>query len=275
MAFIIEAAVVCSIGCVRGNNEDNFYFLGDYLQLDEMNDGAHIVHMTAEPRQIYAILDGVGGSDSGECASVMAAKALHSCQETIFEDPEKETEKYASETSRQIYKEAVRMGARNMGTTMALLCLHGKEALAANVGDSRVYRLRDGKLELLTKDHSYVYQMYLANKLTLEQARKHRMNNVITRYLGMDPEKMPIPFVYEASHEIQCGDRYMLCSDGVCDLLSQEELQKILSRPHTADQTATELVSLSLELGGKDNTTCIVLDVKKDTEQTIQNSNGK
>ena len=269
MAMMAEASVVCSIGCVRGNNEDNFCFLGDYLLPNEVNDGAHIVHVTSDACQLYAILDGVGGADSGECASGMAAQALNVCQSQIFADPEKEIEKFADRVSRQIYQEGIRLKARNMGTTMAILCLKNSWILAANVGDSRVYRFRNRQLELLTKDHSYVYQLYLANKLTLEQARKHRMNNVITRYLGMDPEKMPSPFAYELSSDVRSGDRFMLCSDGVSDLLSHEELQKIMGRPHTADQTAMELVSLSLELGGKDNTTCIVLDVK-DNEETVR-----
>ncbi|MBR1707275.1 MAG: serine/threonine-protein phosphatase [Clostridia bacterium] len=264
MAWKVNAAVISSIGCIRKNNEDNFYFLGDYMLQEEMNDGAHIIHSTSVPHELYAILDGVGGGDAGECASSMTAKLMSTWEGKIILNPEKEIEEVAKYASKAVFDESIRLSARNMGTTMALLYIHPNGALAANVGDSRVYRLRAGKLEIMTQDHSHVYNMYLANKLTLEGARKHRMSNVITRYLGMDPDKMPEPFTYQNKFQIQKGDRYMLCSDGVSDMMSHDELKKYLIRSNNANQTAEDIVSMALELGGKDNTTCIIVDICAD-----------
>lgn len=266
MGWKVDAAVIGSIGCVRKNNEDNFYFLGDYMRQEEINEGAYIVHTTREPRELYAILDGVGGGDAGEQASTLAAKLMAAWQPKIFQNPKIEIENYAKSASKAVFDESIRLSAKNMGTTMALLYIHPNGALAANVGDSRVYRLRAGKLEIMTQDHSHVYNMYLAHKLTLEEARKHRMSNVITRFLGMEPDKMPEPFTYQNVFQVETGDRYMLCSDGVSDMISHEELQKLLVRPRSANQVAEDIVRLSLELGGKDNTTCIIADVHSESD---------
>lgn len=256
-----QSALVCCKGCVRGNNEDNFYFLGDYMKLKEMDAGAHIVTSGSKDRQTYAIFDGMGGEQYGEKAAFFAAEMFMQQEGVLFNDLQKNVADYARTASLNIYEYAQKHNSAGMGSTFAGLLIQKGKALAVNVGDSRVYRLRDQCLELMTKDHSYVYDLYLAGRLTREQARKHPRNNVITRYLGMPEDKIDDDFIFVEPLELCYQDRFMLCSDGLCDLLSDAQIEEILVRQATPDGAATALAQAALELGGKDNITCIVTDV--------------
>ncbi len=263
MADDYSSAVVCSKGCTRGNNEDNFYFLGDRMLLKEMDEGAHIVYTGSDDKQSYAIFDGMGGGDSGEVAASIAAELFAKMEDRFYQEhAERELLEYARRASDQIYDYAQKHLTTGQGSTFAGLILYKGRAFVVNVGDSRVYLHRNKKLEVVTKDHSYVYELFQEGKLTEEQARKHPKNNVITHYLGMQKNKLRDEFAYADSFRICRGDRFMLCSDGLCDLLSREEIQQVLNDEKKPDEAAVSLVRKALELGGKDNATCIVVDVR-------------
>ena len=257
-----QSALVCSKGCVRGNNEDNFYFLGDRMQLREMDAGAHIVYSGSKEKQAYAIFDGMGGEENGEQAASIAAETFAEMEDNFFgQEAKNEVNSFARKASAKILDYARKHQSTGQGTTFAGLIIFGQQALVANVGDSRVYLLRDQHLELVTKDHSYVYELYLSGKLTEEQARKHPKNNVITHFLGTSEEKIGSDFVFIDQFKLYHQDRFMLCSDGVSDLLSNRQIEELLVNNKKPDDAATALVQTALELSGKDNTTCIVVDI--------------
>lgn len=263
-----SAALVCSIGCVRKNNEDNFYFMGDVMTLSNINEGAHIVQQYTDATQLYAVMDGMGGQNSGERASCIAAELLMKRADRVMKAiPPTSMEEYACEASRIIYEDGVAQGMTkaNQGTTLAMLLFKEGVAHVGNVGDSRVFLLREGKLHQLSKDHSPVYALYFSGQITELQMRTHPKNNIIDQYLGMNPAKMPMEYMYYASEELCAGDRFMLCSDGLTDLVPQEHIQLYLAEARTPDEAACKLVKTALERGGKDNTTCMVVDVVDDS----------
>lgn len=261
MANTIHAAVVCHKGCVRGNNEDNFFFNGDFMLLQEINEGAAIQHTFHDKCQMYGVFDGMGGGDWGERASTIAVQTLQRTYLSLGKgDPARLLSDFALKANARILEDGHAHQVTTQGTTMAVLTLCGHRCYIANVGDSRVYRLRDGKLQQLSYDHSLVGDMMRAGLLTAEQARKHPDSNIITQYLGMPEANLPAQLVYHAQEDVRPGDRFMLCSDGLCDLLSADALTRTLTAVSDPLACATRLVADALEMGGKDNTTCIIVD---------------
>ncbi len=258
----VRAALVCHKGCVRSNNEDNFFFNGNYMPLRSMNQGAVMVHEFPDKCQLYGVFDGMGGGDMGECASALAASRIQDVYLSMQSGAaQKLLEDYAQAANERIAREAHSQHAGTMGTTMAVVLLRGNECHVGNVGDSRVYLLRDHQLQQLSTDHSIVGEMVRDGRMTPEQARKSSKNNVITRFLGMAEDEKPAVLVEYRQLELRSGDRLMLCSDGLCDLLSAAALEETLSTVAAPEDCAKQLVLSALELGGKDNTTCIVVDM--------------
>jgi protein phosphatase len=144
-----------------------------------------------------------------------------------------------------------------MGTTVVALLIHGGNAYFANVGDSRIYGLRDGSIEQVTEDHSLVAQSIREGVLTAEQAKFHRMRNVITRALGFDRDVE----VDVQVRGVQRGDRYLLCSDGLSGKLDDHEMRDVVLR-FGPQEAARQLVSLACARGGEDNITAIVVSIE-------------
>lgn len=256
-----KSALVCIKGCVRGNNEDNFYFQGDYMRMKEVDNGAHIVYQCDAAKQLYAVADGMGGEEMGERAAYLTVKLMAQSAQNIFKG--KTSEKlndFARQATNVVYQDGLKKRPGHTGTTLAALALIGRTAFVANVGDSRVYLLRSGRLRMLSQDHTAVYQMRLANALTSEEARKHPRGNVISQFIGMDPASLPKAYVYLNSLALCRNDRLMLCSDGVSDLIPEAQIEKILNRESSEDAAACQLIETAMMLGGKDNATCIVID---------------
>ncbi len=263
MDIAVHAAVISHKGCVRGNNEDNFFFDGDLMPDDMVNDGA-VVRATLEKRfHLFAVCDGMGGLKGGERASSIGVHALSRLNMYLSPNSlERAIDIYANEACKLVYEDSILMGeAGREGSTLALLYLAGDTAHIANVGDSRVYLLRMGSMYQLSTDHSMVYTMMLRGELTREQMRKHPQGNVIMAFLGMEEARKPKPFVMHYSCPLCKGDRFLVCSDGLSDLLSHEEIQAKLKEYADPYMAANQLVWRALEMGGKDNTTCIVVDV--------------
>ena len=264
---LVNAAVACHKGCVRNNNEDNFLFNGDRMKLEEMDAGALIGRRFEDGCQLYAVVDGMGGGDLGERASAIAAGMLVGVLADMARlDPAQCLTQAAYQINRAVRDDCREHGADYEGTTMTALALRDGTAHICNVGDSRVYRLRGDALEQLTEDHSVVWEEYRAGRMTMEQARKSPSNNMITRFLGMEDADMPEPFAALRQETLQPGDRFMLCSDGVSDLLSFRTIAEVMQREKDPLPCAVALIQMALEEGGKDNATCIVADVIKVTE---------
>lgn len=260
----VLAAVLSHMGCERLNNEDNFFFNGDYMPMDSMDRGARVSAEFVEGTQLYAVCDGMGGAQFGERASSMAVKKMASLLVKLDGgSPDQAVEAFCREVSGEVYKDGQERGAKYQGTTLAMVALRRDQAHVYNVGDSRVYLLREGKLEQLSQDHSEVFRMYQAGQITKEQARTHPRGNVITQFIGMAQDQTQEDFVYSRRLSLKKGDRLLLCSDGISDLMDDDELRQILKDSRQPADAAKELALKAMELSGKDNLTAIVLDMKR------------
>lgn len=257
----VHAAVICHKGCVRKNNEDNFFFNGDYMSLNAMNDGAVIDHTFSGKALLFGVFDGMGGGDWGERASAMAAQSAQQVYMNMARDDlVRIVDEYALKTNARIVADGRSHQVDTQGTTMALLILKNESWHVANVGDSRVYMMRGHTLTQISMDHSVVGNLVRDGQMTAEQARKSSKNNVITQYLGMPDEERPQKLVYHHSATLQTGDRFMLCSDGLSDLLPDSAIEETMASTPDPMECAKKMVLTALEMGGKDNTTCIILD---------------
>lgn len=256
----VKCAVISHIGNLRSNNEDNFFLNGDMMRMEEVNGGAAVTYEGAAETHLFGVCDGMGGLEGGERASLIAVQGLNKLVDLQGRPFPLAADAVMREISRAVERDGEENGKKQKeGTTAAVLHLTRQAAWAANVGDSRVYLLQNGHLKQITQDHSPIYQMMLEGKLTREQARKHPQSNAISHYLGMPADRQSRDFVFVRQLRIAQGDRLMICSDGLSDLVSHPRMEELLSRGETMD-ACRALVSEALILGGKDNVTVMVID---------------
>lgn len=256
MDYRIEAACGSSIGKVRSNNEDNFLF--DCTYLPQENGGQ------LPPLQMYgsfagnvciAVFDGMGGGDYGEVASYKAAVRL---KELLSEMAAPDLRDAVDQLNLAVWNARTETGSRQMGSTMAAVFLQGKQAVFCNVGDSRIFIMRGDKLIQVSQDHTDEAYMK-AKQITGRRPR-------LTQYLGMDPGQVRLdPYITKGVPE--AGDLILICSDGLTDMLSQEEICTVLTAGGTAVACVEELIAQALEKGGKDNVTVIVCRFLEQEEQ--------
>jgi serine/threonine protein phosphatase PrpC len=240
-AFRVGSAT--HVGQVRSNNQDSW-----------------LVH---DEQAVYAVADGMGGHQGGEVASAIAVETL----EAIVSDATSESMVEAvKEANRRIISRATdTTELRGMGTTLVAIALVNRgsddeEIAWVNVGDSRVYLLRDGDLVQLSRDHSLVEDLRRGGQLSDEEAAIHPQRNILTRALGIDREvevdsDAVMPFL---------GDRFLLCSDGLFNEVDRDTIIATLVALDDPDAAAEELVRLANQGGGRDNITCVIVDVTDD-----------
>lgn len=259
----VNGCVISHRGCVRENNEDNFFFDGDLMTENEVNDGAMISISLRRNYHLFAVCDGMGGLQGGERASSICVYSMGMLNMPIpSATVSKAIDIYAEDACNRVYEDSISIGEEGReGSTMALLYLADGKAFVGNVGDSRVYLLRGGQLYQLSEDQSPVFERLKKGELTLEQTRKHPQGNVIGAFIGMPEERRPRPYAKHFMTSLCEGDRFMLCSDGLSDLLMHEEIRARLAENRDPKAAASLLIWRAMEMGGKDNTTCMVLDV--------------
>ncbi len=229
---------------VRSGNEDSFFAEAD----------SH--------RGVFMVADGMGGHAAGEVASEMAvqivARSLLQLESVSQPDAADRTAQSLRDANRAIYD---RMLAENdkqgMGTTASVLLLSEGRYLIGQIGDSRIYMLRDGALTQLTKDHSYVQEQVDAGLLTPEQARYHPYSNVITRCVGAGESVEPDLY----SGEVRAGDVFLVASDGLTGMVDDRRLQQILLARSGPGRIVDALIAEANGRGGLDNITAIVVQV--------------
>jgi len=207
---------------------------------------------------LFAIADGMGGARAGEVASALAAGALEEAR--ARDGGEANVANLVREANRRVHERAATDAATSgMGTTMTLALVEGDGTVTiGHVGDSRAYRLRDERLEQLTDDHSLVAELVRRGELSPEAAEVHPQRSVITRALGTDPDVEVDAFSVEG----RAGDLYLICSDGLSDMVDGVQIERILNT-HRADldAAAKELVQAANRAGGEDNITAIVFEL--------------
>jgi serine/threonine protein phosphatase PrpC len=236
MSLRLRTAVVSDLGLIRSNNED----------------AAHV-----GPR-LLAVADGIGGAPAGELASDIVIRTLAALDDAPDTgNPLDELRSALDDANRQIGEAAEADPARQgMGTTLTALLVTGDRLALLHVGDSRGYRVRGGTLSRLTRDDTFVQELVDRGVLSPEDARHHPQRSIITQAVqGAD-------FTATATMlSPRSGDRYLLCSDGLSDYVSDEAIEEALLSCADPQPCAESLVRLALQAGAPDNVTVIVSDV--------------
>lgn len=249
----VRAYGATDVGRVREANEDSF--------------------LIDEDRKLYIVADGMGGHQGGGYASSNAVQSIR--EESIrLEQVQESTLPVADGsgntpaqirlrnalliTNEKLFNKAQEVASlRGMGTTVTAIQLDNEYANIAHVGDSRLYLLRDGQFVQLTRDHSWVQEQVDAGVLSPEEAQTHPLKNIITRSMGHDRD-LRVDLLKE---KYQAGDKYLICSDGLSNMVEDGAIKEIVSRLD-AESSVKELISMAREAGGLDNITVLIVEMR-------------
>jgi protein phosphatase len=240
----IKVGARTDVGMVRSGNEDNFFAEAD------------------AQRGVFVVADGMGGHAAGEVASEMAvqivARTLLPLQSVNASHAHELVAQSLKDANRAIYERMLaEVDKQGMGTTASVLVLSDHGYLIGQIGDSRIYLLRDGALTQVTKDHSYVQEQVDAGLLTPEQARYHPYSNVITRCVGASDEVEADLYF----GEVRVGDVFLVASDGLTGMVDDRRLQQLLLARSGPGRIVDALIAEANTRGGLDNITAIVVQV--------------
>ena len=237
----------------------NFWCCGD--SLEAQNQGmSHIRsgYMKQSEYPLLAVFDGMGGGEYGEIASYMGAKAteeyLNAEEADDIAGKKGYLEKMCTHVNDRIFKETLRLDAEMMGSTLAGLYFTGNQVWTVNVGDSRCFLLRDGKLRQISEDQTDEAYM----KENGIQGRKP----YLTQYMGMNPEEVRV-LPYMDCLQTKRGDRFLICSDGVSDMVPVDFLETMMQQTQSTAKCVDAILTAALDAGGKDNITAIVLEINR------------
>jgi PPM family protein phosphatase len=240
--YKVVASLRTDVGCVREINEDS----GKYVQPNNPE-------VLASKGMLFVVADGMGGHSAGEVASSIAVETV---SRVYYDDknlPEESLKKAFQQANRDIHAVSIKNASLSgMGTTCTALVLKDGTALSAHVGDSRIYLVRDGQIYVMTEDHSAVMEMVKRGLISHEEARYHPDKNIILRAVGSQPEVEVSS--WEEPFPVRASDQFILCSDGLYDLVTDEEIKQAVldGDPHVACEG---LITLAKERGGYDNIT--------------------
>jgi PPM family protein phosphatase len=238
-ALRVRSGAATHVGRVRDHNEDSL-----------VADGT-----------VFAVADGMGGHAAGEVASRIAVEALGELTRHPAAGPADVTAVLQEANRRILESQATRPEQRGMGTTVAGLTVvqaGGREHwVVFNVGDSRVYRLAESRMSMVTRDHSEVRELMDAGVIDAAEAARHPLRNVITRSLGSDPAPVVDTWVLPPTP----GERFVVCSDGLSNELDDREIMLVLRTYADPQEAADELVGAAVRAGGRDNVSVVVVAV--------------
>lgn len=253
-------SAMTDVGRARETNEDAWSIidLASGKKIDAFRED-HTVDVQ-ERGVLLALSDGMGGAEAGEVASALVLESLEKALERDQKGAiHEQLEAAVQRANRNVFFEAKLENRQGMGATLVALFIRGDEAYVAEVGDSRGYLLRKGRLRQITRDQSLVQLLVDQGVMTPDEARASPSKNVILQAMGLAKDVR----VAIARLRLRNGDRFILCSDGITNPVSDPELQKILtdSEPRAACET---MIALANDRGGEDNQTAIVADVTGD-----------
>lgn len=254
MFYKVLVNSVSDIGYVRQNNEDSWKLLNE----------AHF----------YALADGMGGHQAGEIASKEAVDRLCALFQKRYtaskslKDTKDELEQIIQEVNASIFRMGLESVAlRGMGTTLCCVFLHPKGLIYAHVGDSRIYRFREGHLVQLTQDHSLLQELIDTGQIAEDQSKDFLYKNIITKAIGTD--SVVEPTIKDTSIEV--GDIILMCTDGLSDLVNLKNMQEIILE-NSEEDFANLLVEKAKFNGGYDNITVIVIRIENIYETNLSRS---
>jgi serine/threonine protein phosphatase PrpC len=256
LSHVLEITTCTDPGMVRSHNEDS---------------------VASDPANGLVVLaDGMGGYNAGEVASGMATTVITTEMQQLLGkvhpydiDPESNKVIAAKLVREQVMKAnaSIYHAAQSqpqyagMGTTLVVCLFYDNKALVAHLGDSRLYRMRDGALKQITRDHSLLQEQIDSGLITAEQAKHAQHKNLVTKALGIDPTVEPEIREYET----RPGDIYLLCSDGLPDMVEDEDISMTLEAlGANLKLAAQQLVQMANDNGGKDNVSVILVRVQRE-----------
>ena len=252
MIFQLSAACGCVIGHVRKNNEDNFYFDGSSLPEENRGlSGCIVKKAYLEKETLFGVFDGMGGEEYGEKASFAAAetaKAKADFNKRYTIGSRAFLTQLSHEMNQAVCRRQRELFVSRMGPTAAMLLFVPDEVYACNLGDSRIYRLRDNELSQISVDDVEHIPEGVHRKAGL------------TQFLGIPEDELALePHIVKC--ELKRNDIYLICSDGLTDMVSNLDLCMILRQHISVKQTVKHLLTSALHNGGRDNTTAIVIRI--------------
>lgn len=235
----MKAVGNCVIGMRRTNNEDAIYI--------------------NEQKNLYLVADGMGGCNAGEVASSTAISAFVEAMENAENGETLDKMMNAVvECNKKVYqKSRENIEFLDMGTTLVAVTIENGKMFVVHVGDSRVYLFRENNLQQITTDHSYVMELVKIGSITREEAEVHPKRNIITRAIGIR-EDVEADTVIE---DIKQGDKILLCTDGLSNMVSKAEMAKILIEQCSTEEKVKKLIALANEKGGLDNISLILIEI--------------
>ena len=241
--LMIRAIMLTDTGCVRKNNEDNAGFL----------------FMDGSTTGFFAVLaDGMGGYERGDAASsIMVDTVCEDNGTTMGCKPRKWLSAILSKANNAIYEYSGKLQSI-MGTTCSMLLIRKKKIYCAHIGDSRVYLLSGDKLRQLTRDHTVVDEMVRKGRITEAEASTHPQRNILTKAIGTKPRVEPD--VFRITNPVRAGNRFLLCSDGLHGLVSDDEIRRLLSLK-SIKKAALSLINTAKGYGGYDNITVVIVEI--------------
>ena len=259
--WFIKASVCYDMGSIRKNNEDAYYFNGHFSPLSKMNNNILLTVETKAAGSLWAVCDGMGGQRNGERASFTAVSSMPDLQKSLRgQEFETIVQSWVFQVNRAVAEQA-----EGGGSTLAMLYCTDQYIQTAHIGDSRIYRYHDDQLIRMTKDHSKVEMLMDAKMITREEAKNHPQKNIVTRYLGMDSEYVCTAAIGNKIPYCN-GDRYLICSDGITEMLAEETIAAYLAENDQVAACAKKMRDAVLSAGAKDNLTAIILDVEAEDQ---------
>jgi protein phosphatase len=267
----VEVAGLSHQGKVRSNNEDHFYIgrFGRFLETFQTNlPSEKSMNRSEEASYGMLVADGVGGGSAGEVAS---REAIHLLLGLVLQAPdwilsptdEAATEKILQRAATRVaqinqalgQQARADSGLQGFGTTFTASWNLGRRLFIAHVGDSRAYLFRGQALEQLTRDHTFAQELADRGLIASEEVAKHRMRHVLTRALG-DTDAAGGPELQQL--HLEDGDAVLLCTDGLSDMILDQQIAATLTNAQTCDLACQHLLEQALEAGGKDNITVVL-----------------
>lgn len=277
-----RASVMSHIGQIRPNHEDNFFMNGDLILPDyqgqikaNFNPKITSKNQTFTDKAIFTISDGMGGHNAGEVASFIAVRKLSEYRNHILAAStiEEAIERYQylveDANSEIVMKSNSDESNKGMGATLSTLIIHQDRAVGVHLGDSRIYHFQLGQLARMTKDHTEGQRMLDLNLLTESEVESFKSRKDLTRYLGIDDENLLIAGEVTSQVQINRKAWFLLCSDGLTDIINDEQIQCIITEHfenEDIDLAVRELVHHALEgtpeiKGGTDNITVMIVEI--------------
>ena len=259
-----RTAVCSSIGKKLKINQDNFYFNG-YINEDQKE---YILktNFPSKDEQILCICDGMGGEKYGEVASYIVAKKLVSYKNrysNLIDRFDEHINSFVQSANKAVCKFIQENNGERSGSTMALLCIspEKEEAVASNIGDSKVFLVRDNELRKISEDHNQAQSLVNLGVITEDEARTHKDKSKLTQHIGIFPNEIIIEPYITDNIILKEKDLFLLCNDGLTDMIDYDEIKTILCVDLPLKDKCQKLVDRANDNGGEDNITVILAEI--------------